>query len=96
MWAYLLRCRDGSLYAGWTTDLEKRLAAHNAGRGAKYTRGRRPVALVWAEAYENKNAAMAQEARMKRMTKAQKEALVLQNQSNFNMLVKTAAFGKSL
>jgi predicted GIY-YIG superfamily endonuclease len=74
-WAYLLRCRDGSLYAGWTNQLQARLAAHNNGTGAKYTRSRRPVALAWACAFAEKSDAMAQEARLKRMTKAQKEAL---------------------
>ena len=46
-WAYLVRCADGTLYAGWTNDLERRLETHNAGKGAKYTRSRRPVTLVW-------------------------------------------------
>lgn len=48
-WVYLLRCGDGTLYTGITDDLDRRLAAHNAGRGAKYTRSRRPVTLVWRE-----------------------------------------------
>lgn len=73
--AYLLRCADGSLYAGWTNDLDKRLAAHNEGKGAKYTRGRRPVALAWAREYPTKSEAMAMEARLKRLPKAKKEAL---------------------
>ena len=47
--AYILLCADGTLYTGWTNDIEKRLAAHNAGRGAKYTRGRRPVTLLYSE-----------------------------------------------
>lgn len=75
-WAYLLRCADGSLYAGWTTDLEKRLAAHNGGKGAKYTRGRLPVRLVWKKAFETKGEAMAEEARIKRLRREEKEALV--------------------
>lgn len=75
-WAYLLRCADGSFYAGWTNDLEKRLAAHNAGAGAKYTRGRRPVALAWAQGYETKSQAMQREAQLKRMPRAKKMALV--------------------
>lgn len=75
-WAYLLRCRDGSLYAGWTNDLPKRLKAHNSGAGGKYTRSRRPVQLAWAESYETRTEAMRQEVALKRMTKAQKEELV--------------------
>lgn len=74
-WAYLLRCADGSLYAGWTNDLQKRLAAHNAGTGARYTRGRRPVALAWAQGFATKSQAMACEAKLKRLPKAEKEAL---------------------
>lgn len=74
-WAYMVRCADGSLYAGWTNDLEKRLAAHNGGTGAKYTRARRPVALAWASACPTKQEAMAAEARLKRLGKAAKEAL---------------------
>ena len=74
-WAYLVRCNDGTLYAGWTNDLQKRLAAHNAGTGARYTRGRRPVALAFAQAFATKSEAMAFEARLKRLPRAQKEAL---------------------
>lgn len=83
-WAYLLRCSDGSLYAGWTKDLGKRLAAHNAGSGAKYTRGRRPVALAWAQEFASQGEAMAMEARLKRLTKAQKETLA--EQMDFNII----------
>lgn len=75
-WVYLLRCRDGSLYAGCTTDLQRRLAMHNAGTGAKYTRSRRPVALVYQEPCETKSEALKRELALKRLTKAQKEALV--------------------
>lgn len=75
-WAYLLRCGDGTLYAGWTKDLQKRLAAHRAGKGAKYTRGRGPLRLAWACRYETQGQAMAQEALLKRMSKAEKEILV--------------------
>ena len=73
---YLLRCADGSLYTGWTNDLARRLRAHNAGRGAKYTRGRCPVALVYVEAFETKEAAMSREWHLKHLTKEEKEALV--------------------
>ena len=76
-WAYLLRCADGSLYAGWTNDLEKRVKAHNEGTGAKYTRGRGPVVLAWAQDYPDKSTAMKQEAKLKRMNKAEKEELAI-------------------
>ena len=75
-YAYLLRCRDGSLYAGWTSDLNARLSAHNAGRGAKYTRSRRPVELVYAESFETKEQAMSREWHLKRLSRAQKLALL--------------------
>lgn len=75
-WAYLLRCADGTLYAGWTTNLTNRIATHNAGQGAKYTRGRIPVQLVWAQSFATRSEAMAQEYHLKHITKAEKEALV--------------------
>ena len=56
-YVYLLRCADGSLYCGWTTDPDARAAAHNSGRGAKYTRSRLPVSIVYLEAYENRHEA---------------------------------------
>ena len=73
---YLLRCRDGSLYAGTTTDAVKRIAAHNAGRGARYTRSRSPVALAWLSPELDKREAHRLEARLKKLTKAAKESLV--------------------
>lgn len=74
-WAYMLRCKDGSLYTGWTNDLDKRLAAHNSAAGAKYTRGRGPVALAYAQAFDTQGEAMAREAALKRLPKAKKEQL---------------------
>lgn len=74
--AYLVRCTDGSLYAGWTNDPDARLAAHNNGTGAKYTRARRPVTLVYLERCEDKRAAMRRELALKRMARAQKLALI--------------------
>ena len=71
-WVYLLRCADGSLYTGWARDPEARLAVHNAGRGAKYTRSRLPVELVWREEQPDKSAALRREAAVKRLTRAQK------------------------
>ena len=74
--AYLLRCRDGSLYAGWTNDLAARVKAHNAGVGAKYTRSRRPVELVYFEEYETREEAMSREWHLKRLTRQEKLALI--------------------
>lgn len=73
---YILRCRDGSLYTGWTNDMEKRLAAHNDGTGAKYTRGRGPVELVYMEEFETKQEAMRREVEIKRMSRAEKLKLL--------------------
>lgn len=73
---YVLRCADGTLYTGWTNDLEKRLKAHNDGRGAKYTHARRPVTLVYSEPLSSKEAALRREAAVKKLTRAQKLALI--------------------
>ena len=75
-YTYIVRCSDGSFYTGWTTDLAHRLAVHNAGEGAKYTRSRRPVALIYYETFETKEEAMRREVQIKRLTRAGKEALV--------------------
>ena len=76
-YTYLLRCADGSLYCGWTNDPNKRLTAHNAGTAAKYTRVRLPVVMVYAERHETKQEAMRREYRIKRLSKEEKEALIL-------------------
>lgn len=73
---YLLRCRDGSLYCGWTYDLERRLEAHRAGRGARYTRSRLPVELAAAFEVADAAAARREEARIKRLPRIAKLALV--------------------
>ncbi|MDO8624515.1 MAG: GIY-YIG nuclease family protein [Candidatus Diapherotrites archaeon] len=73
---YLLECRDGTYYCGWTNDLNKRVAAHNAGSASKYTRSRTPVRLVYSKRLPDRNAAMRLEYRLKRMTRAQKKALI--------------------
>jgi predicted GIY-YIG superfamily endonuclease len=73
---YLLRCADGTYYTGSTTDVAARAAAHNAGRGARYTSGRRPVEVVYQEACESKPAAFRREHALKRLTRSAKEALV--------------------
>lgn len=75
-YTYLLECLDGTLYCGWTNDLEKRVKAHNSGRGAKYTKSRRPVRLVWYETFETKEEAMSREAKVKQLSRNQKDELV--------------------
>ncbi len=75
-YTYILRCADGTYYTGWTNDLDKRLAAHNAGSAAKYTRPRRPVELVYHECFATKEEAMRREWRIKQLTRPQKEALI--------------------
>jgi len=72
---YILVCADGTLYTGWTNDLEKRLAAHNAGTGAKYTRSRRPVRLLYYEAFREKCEAQRRECEIKRLPREKKLAL---------------------
>lgn len=74
-YTYLLRCADGSLYCGWTNDLTARLAAHNSGKGAKYTRGRGPVTLVYSECFATQGEAMRREAAIKKLGRAEKQAL---------------------
>lgn len=73
---YMLRCKDGSLYTGWTNDLEHRLAMHNSGRGAKYTRGRGPLELVYTEELPDKEAALRRECAIKKLRREQKLALL--------------------
>ena len=73
---YLLRCSDGTLYCGWTTGLTDRVAAHNAGTGAKYTRSRRPVELVYYEEYEERHEALSREWHLKRMRREDKLKLI--------------------
>ncbi len=75
-YVYMVQCRDGSLYCGWTTDLTRRLAAHNRGAGAKYTRSRRPVRLVYWELCPGKHEALCREWGIKRLTRQEKLALV--------------------
>jgi putative endonuclease len=79
---YILRCRDGSLYTGYTKDLDTRVVSHNAGRGAKYTASRRPVQVVYTESVDSKRAAMQRELQIKSWTKANKEALIRQDNSS--------------
>ena len=76
-YCYLARCRDDSLYAGTTTDLNRREEEHNQGKGAKYTRSRRPVTLVWWERFGTKSAALKREAEVKKWRKSRKEKLAM-------------------
>ena len=77
-YTYIVECSDKTLYTGWTNDLERRLAAHNAGRGAKYTKGKLPVLLVYYEEYATKQEAMSREAAIKQLTRAQKLKMIKQ------------------
>lgn len=74
-YVYLLECDDGSLYAGYTTDPERRVREHDAGEGAKYTRGRTPVELVHLEEFETRSAAMSREYEIKQLSRREKERL---------------------
>lgn len=73
---YILQCADGSFYTGWTTNLQNRLRTHNAGKGAKYTRSRLPVTLVYWETTETRSEALRREAQIKQLTHIQKDQLV--------------------
>ena len=77
-WIYLLRCRDGSLYCGWTSDLPRRMRAHAAGRASRYTASRRPLELALAVAQPDRSAALREEARVKRLPKPAKESWLLE------------------
>ena len=78
-YTYILKCKDGSLYTGWTNNLEKRVKDHNDGKGAKYTKSRRPVTLVYHEEFETKEEAMRREYAIKQMTRSEKEKLIHKN-----------------
>ena len=75
-YVYILKCQNGTYYTGYTPDIEKRLKLHNSGRGAKYTRDRRPVKLVWCKEYKYFKSAFITEKRIKSLTRKQKETLV--------------------
>lgn len=75
-WVYILRCRDGTLYTGITDDVERRLKAHNSGKGAKYTRGRGPVEMVYREQHLNKSAALKREIAIKKLSREEKLTLI--------------------
>ena len=75
-YCYIVECSDGTFYTGWTTDPERRVKTHNAGRGARYTRMRRPVKLVYLEPQPDKVSAMKRERAIKTMTRQQKQKLI--------------------
>lgn len=73
---YIVKCSEGSLYTGWTNNLEKRIEDHNAGRGAKYTKARRPVILVYKEEFSTKQEAMRREWEIKQMSRKEKLSMI--------------------
>ena len=79
-YCFILRCADGTLYTGWTNDLERRLKTHNAGKGGKYTRSRLPVELVYYESSASKEEAMRREWHIKRLSRAEKLKLIEEHQ----------------
>ena len=81
-YTYILRCADGTYYCGWTNNLDRRLKAHNEGTGAKYTRSRRPVALVYYEAFSTKEEAMRREYEIKQLPRKKKEELIFKQQTD--------------
>jgi putative endonuclease len=78
-YVYIAECCDGSLYTGWSTDVEKRIAKHNAGRGSKYTRSRLPIVLSYFEEYQTKHEAMSREAEIKALPREKKLQLIGQS-----------------
>ena len=77
-YTYILECADGTLYCGWTNDLDRRVAAHNAGKGAKYTKSRRPVVLKYYESFSTRQEAMRREGEIKQLSRKEKLELVRQ------------------
>ena len=76
-YTYMVQCSGGTLYTGWTNDLKKRLEKHNAGKGARYTRGRLPVKLVYYEVFATKSEAMKREAQIKKLSRKQKLLFII-------------------
>ena len=81
-YTYIVKCSDGTLYTGWTNNLQKRIEDHNTGKGAKYTKSRRPVALVYYETFATKEEAMKREYAIKCLTRKGKEQLILQEKKD--------------
>ncbi len=78
---YLLKCKDNTLYCGYTNNLEKRISTHNSGKASKYTRGRLPVKLIYVEEHFSKSNALKREYKIKQLSKYEKENLINQNQN---------------
>ena len=76
-YVYILECSDGTYYTGWTNDLEKRLRVHNSGKGARYTRSRRPVVLRYYECFETREEAMSREYAIKQFSRSDKQQLIV-------------------
>jgi len=83
-YVYVIECADGTLYTGYTTDVERRVAEHDAGEGAKYTRGRTPVELVHVEAFSSRSAAMSREHEIKGLPRGEKERLIERSDAGEN------------
>ena len=79
---YILKCADDTFYTGWTTELERRVEAHNCGKGARYTRARRPVVLVYARYVDDKREALREENRIKQLSRHEKNQMVLAYQES--------------
>ena len=75
-YTYIVKCSDKTFYTGWTNDLEKRIEMHNSGKGAKYTKARLPVELVYYEAFDTKEEAMSREWHIKRISRSEKQKLI--------------------
>lgn len=82
-YTYIVKCNDGSLYTGWTNNLEKRIECHNEGKGAKYTKTRRPITLVYYETFQTKEEAMSREYAIKQMSRKDKLKLIEEKKGNF-------------
>ena len=87
-YVYIVECADGSLYTGWTTRPLYRIAVHNEGKGAKYTRGRRPVTLVYLECLKDRSAGLMREAQIKKLTAVQKWALIRKEEERSAELIR--------
>ncbi len=86
-YTYMLRCGDNSLYTGYTNRLQHRIKMHQEGKGAKYTRGRGPLKLVYVEAFETKSEALVREHEIKKMPKSEKEALISKHQEELKKVI---------
>ena len=92
----MLRCSDDTLYTGWTNDIKSRVAAHNSKKGAKYTKGRTPVMLVYLEIFDTKKEAMKREAEIKRFTRYEKEALIKSERNKKELIAELGIYSKSI